>query len=192
MGLKLTSDLLDSWTLVDEDVALMAKKSGVTRAGFAVLLKFFQQHARFPGGPSELPLGALDYIAAQISVPNSELGPYWGGRSIKYHRAEIRSHFGFREFTSADEARLAGWLGGWRSGYARRKFGRLLLLRLCCLGVVRRRLSRLGVLAGLLVPVGRCLNSAYVLMSSATWGLRVRRDWKPSSLTEQQVPCWRC
>lgn len=42
MGLKLTSDLLDSWTLVDEDVALMAKKSGVTRAGFAVLLKFFQ------------------------------------------------------------------------------------------------------------------------------------------------------
>ncbi|MEV8144898.1 Tn3 family transposase [Specibacter sp. NPDC078709] len=110
MGLKLTSDLLDSWTLVDEDVALMAKKSGVTRAGFAVLLKFFQQHARFPGGPSELPLGALDYIAAQISVPNSELGPYWGGRSIKYHRAEIRSHFGFREFTSADEARLAGWL----------------------------------------------------------------------------------
>ncbi|WP_315915803.1 DUF4158 domain-containing protein [Arthrobacter sp. lap29] len=110
MGLELTSELLDSWTLVDDDVALMAKKSGATRAGFAVLLKFFQHHARFPIGPSELPLGALDYIAAQTSVPDIELGPYWGGRSIKYHRAEIRSHFGFREFTSADEARLAGWL----------------------------------------------------------------------------------
>ena len=110
MGLELTSELLDSWTLVDDDVTLMGKKSGATRVGFAVLLKFFQHHARFPTGPSELPLGALDYIAAQISVPNIELGPYWGGRSIKYHRAEIRSHFGFREFTSADEARLAAWL----------------------------------------------------------------------------------
>ena len=52
----------------------------------------------------------MKYIAAQISVPIDELDPYWGGRSIKYHRAEIRSHFGFREFTAADEARLAGWL----------------------------------------------------------------------------------
>lgn len=110
MGLELTSELLDSWTLVDDDDALMARKSGATRAGFAVLLKFFQEHARFPGGPSDLPSGALNYIAAQISVPIDELGPYWGGRSIKYHRAEIRAHFGFREFTSADEARLAGWL----------------------------------------------------------------------------------
>jgi len=41
MGLELTSELLDSWTLVDEDVALMARKSGATRARFAVLLTFF-------------------------------------------------------------------------------------------------------------------------------------------------------
>lgn len=87
-----------------------ARKSGATRAGFAVLLKFFQQHARFPVGPDDLPLGALNYIAAQISIPVDALGSYWGGRSIKYHRAKIRSHFRFREFASADEARLAGWL----------------------------------------------------------------------------------
>ena len=87
-----------------------ARKSGATRAGFAVLLKFFQQHARFPVGPDDLPLGALNYIAAQISIPVDALGSYWGGRSIKYHRAKIRSHFRFREFASADEARLAEWL----------------------------------------------------------------------------------
>lgn len=110
MGLELTSELLDSWTLVDDDVALLARKSGATRAGFAVLLKFFQQHARFPVGPADLPLGALSYIAAQNSVPIDALDSYWGGRSIKYHRAEIRSHFGFREFTSPDEDRLAEWL----------------------------------------------------------------------------------
>jgi len=59
MSLELTSELLDSWTLVDEDVALLAGKSGPTRAGFAVLLKFFQQNFEFPASPSDLPLGAL-------------------------------------------------------------------------------------------------------------------------------------
>lgn len=33
MGLELTGELLDSWTLVDDDVALMARKSGATRPG---------------------------------------------------------------------------------------------------------------------------------------------------------------
>lgn len=32
MGLEQTSELLDSWTLVDDDVALMTMKSGTTRA----------------------------------------------------------------------------------------------------------------------------------------------------------------
>ncbi|HEY8703042.1 MAG TPA: DUF4158 domain-containing protein [Arthrobacter sp.] len=89
MGFELSSELLDAWTLVEEDAFLFSRKSGVTRAGFAVLLKFFQQHARLPSGPSELPAGALDYVALQVSVPVDDLASYWGGRSVKYHRAEI-------------------------------------------------------------------------------------------------------
>jgi TnpA family transposase len=110
MGFELSSELLDAWTLVEEDAFLFSRKSGVTRAGFAVLLKFFQQHARFPSGPSELPAGALDYVALQVSVPVDDLASYWGGRSVKYHRAEIRSLFGFREFTRADEPVFSQWL----------------------------------------------------------------------------------
>ncbi|MDV6278600.1 hypothetical protein R3Q06_34995 [Rhodococcus erythropolis] len=34
----------------------------------------------------------------------------WDGRSIKYHREQIRAVFDFREFTRSDEAKLAGWL----------------------------------------------------------------------------------
>jgi hypothetical protein len=34
----------------------------------------------------------------------------WSGRSIKYHREQIRDAFGFREFTRGDEDKLAGWL----------------------------------------------------------------------------------
>ena len=34
----------------------------------------------------------------------------WSGRTTTRHRGQIRSVFGFREFTRADEDRLAGWL----------------------------------------------------------------------------------
>ncbi|SDK00981.1 protein of unknown function [Actinopolyspora mzabensis] len=33
-----------------------------------------------------------------------------GSRSIEYHRAQIRTAFGFREFSRGDEDKLAGWL----------------------------------------------------------------------------------
>lgn len=35
-------DLVGSWTLVDEDWQLVGNKSGVTRLGFALLLKSFE------------------------------------------------------------------------------------------------------------------------------------------------------
>ena len=34
-------DLLAAWTLVEDDWRLVANKTGATRLGFAVLLKFF-------------------------------------------------------------------------------------------------------------------------------------------------------
>ena len=36
------------WTLLPPEAALLANKTGPTRLGFAVLLKFFQYAARFP------------------------------------------------------------------------------------------------------------------------------------------------
>jgi hypothetical protein len=36
------------WTLLPSEAALLANKTGPTRLGFAVLLKFFQYAARFP------------------------------------------------------------------------------------------------------------------------------------------------
>ncbi len=35
-------ELVDHWTLLPSDVALLANKTGATRLGFAVLLKYFQ------------------------------------------------------------------------------------------------------------------------------------------------------
>jgi hypothetical protein len=46
-----------------------------------------------------------------VKVDATDLAGYsWDGRSIKHHRAQISSAFGFREFTRGDEDKLAAWL----------------------------------------------------------------------------------
>lgn len=53
----------------------------------------------------------MTYVAEQVKVDATTLVAYrWSGRTIEYHRAQIRDAFGFREFTRADENRLADWL----------------------------------------------------------------------------------
>ncbi len=106
-----SEDLVGSWTLVEEDWRLVGNKTGATRLGFALLLKFFELEARFPTSADELPPAAVAYVADQVKVDPVDLAGYsWDGRSIKYHRAQIRSAFGFREFSRGDEDKLAAWL----------------------------------------------------------------------------------
>lgn len=45
-------DLIACWTLVDGDVGLVGNKSGPTRLGFVLLLKFFELEGRFPRTPA--------------------------------------------------------------------------------------------------------------------------------------------
>jgi hypothetical protein len=47
-------ELVEAWTLVDDDLGLVANKTGATRLGFAVLLKFFELEARFPASQDEV------------------------------------------------------------------------------------------------------------------------------------------
>lgn len=104
-------ELVGSWTLVDEDWRLVGNKSGPTRLGFALLLKFFELEARFPSSAAELPLVAVEYVAEQVRVNSGTLAEYpWSGRAIERHRAQVRRAFGFREFTRGDEDKLADWL----------------------------------------------------------------------------------
>src|SRR4051812_45711622 len=47
-------ELVEHWTVLDEERELIAGKRGATRLGFAILLKFYTRHGRFPRGRSEL------------------------------------------------------------------------------------------------------------------------------------------
>jgi len=104
-------DLISCWTLDEADWRLLANKAGATRLGFALLLKFFDLEGRFPAGPAELPVAAVEYIAGMVKVSASELARYaWQGRTIEYHRAQIRAERRFREATGEDERRMVEWL----------------------------------------------------------------------------------
>ncbi|MEX0657869.1 MAG: DUF4158 domain-containing protein [Egibacteraceae bacterium] len=104
-------ELIACWTLVEGDAALVDNKSGPTRLGFALLLKFFELEGRFPRHVGELPEAAVSYMAQQVRVDVCEFASYdWSGRTIKYHRAQIREAYGFGEATGNDEDHLAAWL----------------------------------------------------------------------------------
>ncbi|MGP4001345.1 hypothetical protein [Streptomyces sp. 8N706] len=48
-------DLIEVWTLLEDDMKRVRNKSGATRLGFSLLLKFFEVEARFPGSASGVP-----------------------------------------------------------------------------------------------------------------------------------------
>ncbi len=104
-------DLESEWRLLPDERELLANKTGATRLGFAVLLKFFQIEGRFPMDPMEVPPVAVAHVAQQVGVAPEAWGDYpWDGRSIKYHRTNIRALAGFREAGVADGRALEVWL----------------------------------------------------------------------------------
>jgi TnpA family transposase len=106
-------DLIESWSLTDDDRRLLANKSGFTRLGFALMVKFFEIEARFPERHYEFPSAAVEFVAKQIGIDVSQFTHYqFKGRTVEYHRAQIRAYFGFREATRADEEALSTWLAG--------------------------------------------------------------------------------
>ena len=77
-------ELVEHWTVLDDERDLIAGKRGPTRLGFALLLKFYTQHGRFPSGRSEFPDEAVDFVARQVKVAAPDIGFYeWSGRTIE-------------------------------------------------------------------------------------------------------------
>ena len=84
-------ELIEFWTLLDEDRALLAGKRGATALGFAVLLKHYSRHGQFPRGRSEVPDDVIVFVAGQLGVDAADLGFYeWSGSTMEYHRAQVR------------------------------------------------------------------------------------------------------
>jgi hypothetical protein len=104
-------ELIEQWTLLPNEMTMLANKTGANRLGFAVLLKFFQYETKFPSSHSDIPSTVVDYIAKQVDVSSFEYRNYeWNGRSMMRHRGEIRSFLGIRKATVKDAKEMVDWL----------------------------------------------------------------------------------
>ncbi|AZV42932.1 transposase [Peribacillus asahii] len=107
-------ELLADFVLMPNELHLsMVNKTDANRLGFALLLKYFQQEAKFPSKKQEIPKVIVKYIAKQLDISPDSFDDYsWGGKEKTYtrHRKSIRDFFGFRELTYTDNERFGQWL----------------------------------------------------------------------------------
>jgi len=104
-------ELQQQWAFLAEEWKLLKNKTGPTRLGFAVLMKFFQITGRFPDDPREVPREASRFVAGQLGLSIKAWRDYpWTGRVITYHRNEIRKFFGYRKTSIQDAKTMIRWL----------------------------------------------------------------------------------
>jgi Domain of unknown function (DUF4158) len=104
-------ELIDRWTLTGKEPELIATKRGAAKIGSALMLRFYIEKGRFPRGRSEIHDDAVEYVARQVGVDQTEIAFYdFTGRTSKAHRAQIRESLGFRECSVADADALTAWL----------------------------------------------------------------------------------
>lgn len=61
-------ELIEHWMLSVWDLAQLGNKTGATRLGFAVLLKFFQRAGRFPTFKNEVPAVVISFVATHTKL----------------------------------------------------------------------------------------------------------------------------
>ncbi|MCY0932132.1 Tn3 family transposase [Streptomyces sp. H27-H1] len=112
MGRDLGLDgVVDHFTLSGDEAGWLRNKTGSTRLGFAVQLKFLIWRGRFPKIRLELPPDAVEHVAKQVGVAATELGFYdFISRAAKRHRSELRDLTGWHECTTTDQVKLVSQL----------------------------------------------------------------------------------
>jgi TnpA family transposase len=99
------------WTLSVEERDLLGNKTGVTRLGFAILLKSFQFDGRFPERREDVSAGIVRHLSKQTgTLAETFWEEEWNERTQRHQRAQIREHFGFQLFHAEDEVDFLAWL----------------------------------------------------------------------------------
>lgn len=85
-------ELIEHWTLVGQEIDLVSAKHLDTRLTFALLLKYYGRHGRFPRSRGELHPDAVEFVARALKADPASVAAYdWSGRSIERHHGQIRS-----------------------------------------------------------------------------------------------------
>ena len=104
-------ELGERWSLLPEDLMLLAGRVDAGKLGFAVQLAFWRQHGRFPDDEADVAPAVIAHLAGQVGIGVDALDGYaWAGRSGRRHRVSIIDHLTVAVFDEAAEARFRHWL----------------------------------------------------------------------------------
>jgi TnpA family transposase len=112
-GTPTQDELARYFHLDDADHALIARRRGNhNRLGFALQLTTVRFLGAFLENPSAVPLVVIQTLANQLRIGMvPDLGSYGTGEKRWDHAAEIRAHYGYRDFTERHVGfRLTRWL----------------------------------------------------------------------------------
>ena len=143
-------ELIECWTLLDDDRRLVANKTGATRLGFALLLKFFELEGRFPRSAARAAAGGGGVRRGSGQGARRARWMRISGRAARSSTTAPRSasELGFREATRRRRAAARRLARATRS--ARSSLARSACERRCCAAVAasassrRRRRARSG------------------------------------------------
>jgi hypothetical protein len=89
----------------------VTNKTGTTRLGFALMLKFFELEARFPRHADEITSAAVDYVSSQVK-PSRTRSRTTGSRGVPSSttegRFDTRSASGRSPYQTSGTLDLAG------------------------------------------------------------------------------------
>ena len=104
-------ELGEHWTLLPEDLALLADLPDTGKLGLAAQLAYWRQNGRFPDDEADLAPAVVGHLAAQIGVGVDALDGYdWVGRTGRRHRRTVLGHLAIVGFDGAAEAAFRRWL----------------------------------------------------------------------------------
>ena len=108
---SISESITETYTLLPPEIDFIGRKMGVNRIAQALLLKYFQEHSRFPEKLEDIPPEAIDWISEQLAHSPDLIDQFdWYGRTGMRFRKLIRDWLGFRPITVKDQADLRNWV----------------------------------------------------------------------------------
>ena len=104
-------ELGERWTLLREDLALLAGLPDTGKLGLATQLAYWRRHGRFPDDEADLAPAVIGHLATQIGIGIDVLDGYdWVGRTGRRHRRTILAYLAIAGFDDTAEAAFRRWL----------------------------------------------------------------------------------
>lgn len=104
-------ELMESFTIAPSERELLGTKSGASRLGCAVLLKYFQCEGRFPTSWHDVPREVIRHLAQSFGVSPDAYRHYdLDERLARYHKDQIRQWTEFRQGNTTDAEAIKAWV----------------------------------------------------------------------------------